>query len=230
LTKKSINNQFVNQEWGYAKALKELGQIQVIKHITERYINSNDIDEEIRCQYDEFSRIKSRGFISQNMEFIDLKIEKGRIRLEDMAKDVIFFLREKQPVLRPVLTEIQQKLIRFNNENDLNITIIDDLVNSKEDLLSRGSLNPNQFSYDYALQIISIGHLLDQNFIANVENYIKVGKELNVWKNIQVEGVISRGGFNQGNTEKYFSVLEETSQICRNMKKDLEEIFKTFQI
>lgn len=164
------------------------------------------------------------------MEFIDLNIEKGQIRLEGMAKDMIFFLREKQPVLRPILTEIQQKLIRFNNENDLNITIIDDLVNFKDDLLSRGSLNPNQFSYDCALQIISIGHLLDQNFITNVENYIKVGKELNVWKNIQVEWVISRGGLNQGNTERYFSVLEETSQICRNMKKDLKEILKTFQI
>ena len=30
LTKESLTNQFVNQEWGYAKCLKELGQIQVI--------------------------------------------------------------------------------------------------------------------------------------------------------------------------------------------------------
>ncbi len=42
LTRNSINNQFVNQEWGYAKALKEIGQIQIIQHITEKCVEETN--------------------------------------------------------------------------------------------------------------------------------------------------------------------------------------------
>jgi len=60
LTNNSLKNQFVNQEWGYAKCLKEFGQIQILLHITQ--VNPNKL------------RVESKGFISTNMDFIDLCI------------------------------------------------------------------------------------------------------------------------------------------------------------
>jgi hypothetical protein len=177
LTGHSIKNQFVNQEWGYAKALKEIGQIQIVQHITEKYVENTNHSSKY---HGENGRIISNGFISQNMEFIDLELKNNSYNIRDCTSNVISFLMDKQNILRPIATERQQKLKRFINENNNNISISSNLIDSKEALRQRGSLDPDQVSYDYALQIIQVGHLFPLDFINFLENYITNCKRLNL--------------------------------------------------
>ncbi len=234
LTKKSIQNQFVNQEWGYAKALKELGQIQLIQHIIEKHANLDIAEKEIhkskeyRIDYDKEGRIISRGFIANNMEFIDLVIDGGSYKYKECALEVISFLKGKQSALRPITTERQQKLRRFINENDRNITIIDNLVKSIKDLRERGSLDPDQLSYDYALQIINIAHLFNHDFISSLEDYVIKCKRLNAWKDLQIQWIVCKSGLHKGNVEKYTSLLHEFCECCINMKDKLNNLEKLY--
>lgn len=218
LTRHSIKNQFVNQEWGYAKALKEMGQIQIIQHITEKCAENANRSEK---DYDEYNRIISKGFISQNMEFIDLELIDNSYNIEDCTSSIISFLMEKQSILRPIFTERQQKLKRFINENSNNCSIALDLVASKDELARKGSLNPDQFSYDYALQIIQIGHLFPIDFIDSLETYIIECKRLNAWKDLQMQWIVSRAGLNEGNVKFYFYLLDEFYHRCFLMEKEL---------
>lgn len=218
LTKYSIKNQFVNQEWGYAKALKEIGQIQIIQHIIEKGAeNTNHLGK----SYDNNGRIISKGFISQNMEFIDLELKENHYNTKDCTSSVISFLKEKQNTLRPIATERQQKLKRFINENKDNNLIALDLVASKDELKLKGSLNPDQFSYDYALQIIQVGHLFPIDFIDSVEDYIVKCKRLNAWKELQMQWILSKGKLHQGNVDHYFELLDDFHHRCFKMEKNL---------
>jgi hypothetical protein len=221
LTKYSIKNQFVNQEWGYAKALKEIGQIQIIQHITEKCVeNTNRLGKD----YDRNNRIISMGFISQNMEFIDLELKDNSYNTKDCTSSIISFLMEKQNILRPIATERQQKLKRFINENSSNCSIALDLSVSKDELKSKGSLNPDQFSYDYALQIIQVGHLFPIDFIDFLETYIIKCKRLNAWKDLQMQWILSKDGLHEGNVKFYFYLLDEFYSLCFKMEEELKKL------
>ena len=219
LTRNSIKNQFVNQEWGYAKALKEIGQIQIIQHITEKC--TKNANHSLGIDYDEYNRITSNGFISQNMEFIDLELNDNSYNIKDCTYSIISFLMEKQTILRPIATERQQKLKRFINENSNNCSIALDLVASKNELEHKGSLNPDQFSYDYALQIIQVGHLFPIDFIDSLETYIIECKRLNASKDLQMQWILSRAGLNGANVKFYFYLLDEFYHCCFLMEKEL---------
>ena len=84
LTNNSLVNQFVNQEWGYSKCLKEYGQIQILLHITQVFQNK---------------RIESRGFISTNMDFIDLQCDDNCPKTDEMISQLLNFLIEKESSL-----------------------------------------------------------------------------------------------------------------------------------
>jgi hypothetical protein len=219
LTRNSIKNQFVNQEWGYAKALKEIGQIQIIQHITEKCAEQTNCSDEVT--YDEYSRIISKGFISQNMEFIDLELENNSYNIRNCTSNVISFLMGKQDILRPIATERQQKLKRFINENNNNISISLNLIDSKDALRQRGSLDPDQVSYDYALQIIQVGHLFPIDFINSLETYITNCKRLNAWKDLQMQWILLRNQLHGGNINRYFDLLDEFYHLCLEMEKQL---------
>ena len=258
LTKNSIHNQFVNQEWGYAKSLKEIGRIQIIQHITEKYEDISEIND--NNLYDKYGRIISKGFISSNMEFIDLIIKIGNFNLDNLVVNLNSFLMEKKPSLNPVYTEIQQKLRRFFGEYKRNLDLINGLIASKnklfpEDIIDRMlkeqryhflneekerinkskdegklMLNPNIFCYDYALQLVNVGHLFDPNFIEKIESYIIRGKELNEWKILAKEWSVIRGAVNPGNTKCYFDSLTKTKKKCLDMEKDINEISEKYEL
>lgn len=225
LTRNSIINQFVNQEWGYAKALKELGQIQLIQHIVERNLNVivKDVDKskENFISYGGDGRLISEGFIATNMMLIDLEIKDDIYNIEECTSEIISLLKERESTLIPIATERQQKLMRFINENDHNIEIVTNLINSKDDFRLKGNLAPDQISYDYALQIISIGHSFNNEFINFLEDYIMRCKKMNAWKDLQMQWIISRKGLHEGNVKRYFLLLDDFYEISQKMRNEL---------
>lgn len=259
LTKNSIHHQFVNQEWGYAKSLKEIGQIQIIQHLTERYDSIDKIDNTLRdkngcsISYDEDGRIISKGFISSNMEFIDIIITNGQYDLIRLDSQLISFLTEKCPRLKPVYTEIQYKLERFRKEFNENILLIYKLITEKnnwvpEEIVNRAvsegrtiftekekngmqlSMAQSNFSYDYALQMLSIGHLIDYPFIQKVEKYIKLGKELNQFKNLENQWALSHGYTHPTNTKQYYDILINMKNICDDLKNDFIKLLGKYEL
>jgi TIR domain len=121
VTKDSLQNQFVNHEWGYAKCLKEFGQIQLLIHVTE--ISEDNI------------RIKSNGFFANNMDFIDLKLlATGRYLSNEMILNVVKFLKDKSDNLLPVYTEKAEKLFRFCKEILWNIKLAERIASQEKSL------------------------------------------------------------------------------------------------
>jgi len=197
--------------------------------------------------------IRSKGLISTNMDFINLVIRNEKADMKSCSNEIISLLKTNQNKLKPIFTEIQQRLIRFTNEFIQNRDFIDGLIKTKNDLINEGiidklltekrfyykeeelknvklNLNPHQFSYDYALQLISIGHFFDINFVEKVEVYIKNGKELNIWKDVEKQWAISRGIVNPGNTKCYFESLEKAKNSCEDLILDIKEISKKYEL
>jgi len=222
LTSNSLHHQFVNQEWGYAKCLKEIGQIQIIKHITEKYEEIDEIPNTMDI-YDTEGRIKSRGFIASNMEFIDLKIKEGNHDIDDVSKEVISFLEDKRTKLRPIYNEIRQKLERYRKENQSNIELLNELIENRESLVNKLSMNPKQFSYDVALQLIDIGHFLKIEFVEKVQEYIDKIKILNEWKSLQRDWAVYRRKLHKGNVDVFFKHLSEAKPLFQDIETKIDD-------
>lgn len=216
ITTEALNNQFVNQEWGYAKCLKELGQIQLLFHITEK---SHD-----------GKRIESEGFISTNMDSIDLEmnIHKNKPNINKMTNDVINFLKNKEQKLIPILPEVQQKLKRFSTEITKNIDLKNELIGNEDLFRERLSMNPSRFQIDYALQILQIGFRFPIDFIKMIESYVEKIKELNVWKELARDWAICRGRYHKSNTSKFYELLRESDQIFDKIKREVGSQYEIY--
>ncbi len=213
LTKDSLNNQFVNQEWGYAKCLKEYGQIQMLLHITQV------------CQK---KRIESSGFISTNMDSIPLQYDDNGHKIDKMISELLDFLREKESSLRPVLTEKQNKLGRYLNEINNNIDLQSELISKKQGFINDLAMNPLKFRYDYALQIIGIGHYFSNEFIEKAVSYVDVLNELNIRKDMVIDWAISRGRFHGPSTQDFYDMLKKNVKGFESIKKIIQEEYRIF--
>jgi hypothetical protein len=149
---------------------------------------------------------------------------------------------------------IKEKLLAFKSENDLNLQLIDKLIAGDVHYLPRRILtiklgqNPSQkfqytsdeireivrggmhipkenFSYDYCLQVIDIGHYLDRTFIDTIKEYIEVGKKLNQQKDFCQQWIIARSGIppNPDEANNYYSKLDIAKTKCEEMKTLIEE-------
>lgn len=214
LTNNSVTNQFVNQEWGYAKCLKEFGQIQVLLHITE-------IDQNMK-------RVECKGFISTNMDFIDLKYENEIPRTEEMISEIIELLNSKKDTLRPIYTEKQGKLKRCLDEIERNITLQSELISKENDFRGKLGINPSSFLYDYSLHIIDIGHFFSNDFIERIMSYINILIELNIRKQMMIDWAISRGCYHEGNTSNFYNMLKATVKEFQSIKKFIKKEYKIF--
>lgn len=215
ITTEALTNQFVNQEWGYAKCLKELGQIQLLLHITKRSYRGK--------------RIESKGFISKNMDFIDLEMNiQNKPNINKMANDVINFLKNEEQKLIPILPEVQQKLKRFSTEIKKNIDLKNELIGNEDLFRERLSMNPSRFQIDYALQILQIGSLFPIDFIKMIESYVEKIKELNVWKELARDWAICRGQYHKSNTSKFYELLRESDQISDKIRQEVESQYEIY--
>ncbi len=207
ITSDALCSQFVNQEWGYAKCLKELGQIQLLLHITEKYHGEK--------------RIESNGFISTNMDFIDLEMNtQNKPNINKMVNEVIDFLKSKEQEVVPILPEVQQKLKRFSTEIDKNINLKNDLIENEGSFRERLSMNPSRFRIDYALQILQIGYRFQISFIKTIESYVEGSEELNIWKELARDWVICRGCHHEFNTSRFYELLR-SDRIFDKMRQDV---------
>ena len=215
ITTEALPNQFVNQEWGYAKCLKELGQIQLLFHVTQK--NHDGI------------RINSKGFISKNMDFIDLEMDsQNKPNIDKMTNDVINFLKNKEQKLIPILPEVQQNLKRFSTEIKKNIDLKNELIGNEDLFRERLSMNPSRFQIDYALQILQIGSLFPIDFIKMIESYVEKIKELNVWKELARDWAICRGQYHKSNTSKFYELLRESDQIFDKIRQEVESQYEIY--
>jgi len=209
ITTEALTNQFVNQEWGYAKCLRERGQIQLLLHVIEK---SHD-----------GKRIESKGFISTNMDFIDLEmIIQNNPNLNKMTNDVINFLKNKEQELIPILPEVQQKLKRFSIEIKKNIDLKKDLIKNEVSFRERLSMNPSRFQIDYALQVLQLGNPFPISFIENIELYVERINELNIWKELARDWAICRGKYHKSNTSKFYELLNDSNQIFEKIRQEVE--------
>ncbi|VUT27800.1 MAG: hypothetical protein SYNGOMJ08_00351 [Candidatus Syntrophoarchaeum sp. GoM_oil] len=207
ITREALCNQFVNQEWGYAKCLKELGQIQLLLHITEKKHHEE--------------RIESKGFISTNMFFIDLEMNsQNEPNINKMVEDVIHFLESKSKELIPIVPEVQQKLKRFSTEIEKNINLKNDLIENERSFRESLSMNPSRFQIDYALQILQIGYLFQISFIKTIESYVEGIEELNIWKELARDWAICRGRHHESNTSRFYELLR-SDQIFDKMRQEV---------
>ncbi len=213
LTKDSLKNQFVNQEWGYAKCLKEYGQIQMLLHITQV------------CQK---KRIESSGFISTNMDFIDLQWDNNSPKVDKMICELLCFLRDKKSSLRPIFTEKESKLKRYLNEIKDNIDLQSELISKKQDFMNELGMSPLKFKYDYALQIIDTGHYFSNEFIEKAVSYVDVLKELNIRKDMMTDWAICRGRLHKFSTQDFYNMLKKNVKEFESIKNVVEKEYRIF--
>jgi hypothetical protein len=83
----------------------------------------------------------------------------------------------------------------------------------------------DNFSYDYSLHVVNIGHYLDRIFIDKIKEYIDVGKQLNQQKDFCQQWIISRPtiGPNPDEANSYYSKLDLAKTKCEEMKTLIEE-------
>ncbi len=211
ITRESLKNQFVNQEWGYAKCLKELGQIQILLHIKGR-------------------RIKPKGFISTNMDFFNLEYNKaGKPEVASMTSKVIDFLNGKKDDLIPIFTEKQQKLKRTLNEINHNIELLDDFINSENEFRSSLSINHLKFGHEYAYQLLQVGYLFKMDLLVKIEEYIKSLEDLNIQKDFMILWAISQARYHQGNIDKFYKTLRDYKPILLEVLQLIEEEYRVFE-
>jgi len=149
---------------------------------------------------------------------------------------------------------IKEKLLSFKRENDLNLQLVDKLIAGDIHYLPRPILiiklgqSPSQkfeytyeqqreierggmyiqkdnFSYDYSLQVVGIGHYLDKIFIDKIKEYIEVGKQLNQQKDFCQNWIIARPtmGPNPDEVNNYYSILDKAKVKCEEMKSLIEK-------
>ncbi len=213
LTKASLENQFMNQEWGYAKCLKEYGQIQILLHITQVFQNK---------------RIESRGFISENMDSIALQCDDDGPKTDEMISQLLKFLIEKESSLRPIFTEKQNKLKRYLNEINNNIDLQLELISKKQNFINELGMSPLKFRYDYALQIIGTGHNFSNEFIEKAVSYVDVVRELNIRKDMMIDWAISRGSLHESSTQDFYNMLRKNVKEFESIKNTVEEEYEIF--
>ncbi len=141
--------------------------------------------------------------------------------------------------------EIRRKLSMLQVENDNNIKLIQDLISKKkhffpQDLLDKKLSQPKkqkyiltpaehkkikglwipkeEFSFNYALQVIELGHFFQENFILKIHDYINKGKKMNDHKYICQHWALSRGVPNPDETNNYYKALDNVKKVTDEMK------------
>jgi hypothetical protein len=87
----------------------------------------------------------------------------------------------------------------------------------------------DNFSYNYALQIIEVGHLLDKNYIDRIREYISNGRKLNFQKEFCQQWIVTRGNINPDEAKSYFNLLYKTKEMLMKMKKAIDKELKKYQ-
>lgn len=138
----------------------------------------------------------------------------------------------------------------FQVENNNNIDLIQNLINHKDnwfpqDLLDKKLKQPKskkndftreelkqikglwipkeEFSFNYALQVIELVQFFEDDFIQNIYEYIKKGKKLNNHKYICQHWALSRGMPNTDETKDYYTALNNAKGITNKMKNFINE-------
>lgn len=155
--------------------------------------------------------------------------------------------------------EIQKKLIMFKEENMSNIDLIDNLIGKKDNFYSQQLLDKklkqkpsekyiptpeeqrilhkgglwipkDDFSYNYAFQVIEIGHHFDNKFIKEIKKYIEDGRHLNAHKDFCQLWIIARRNANPDEVKNYFNALDKAKESSTNMMKLIDEQTKEKKI
>ena len=165
---------------------------------------------------------------------------------------IVLSLKSEQRIKNLEKQEIFRKLSMFKEENNSNISLINDLIKKKEkyypekllkkklrqkppkkyqftqeeiEILSKAGvwIPKAKISYDSALHVLEIAHHLDDNFITNVREYIEGGKELNVHKDFCQQWIIARNGIpNPDETWNYYKSLDNAKKIITKIKKSIK--------
>jgi hypothetical protein len=187
------------------------------------------------------------------MEFIDLPCKNDKYDSEPCIMDVLSFLREKQRTLTGIMTEIQEKLSKFNSENSSNLMLTDKLIQGKwhylpqhilerklelarqqnpawltysnEELaeIQRGGMyiDKDEFTYNFALQIMNLSHLLiNKDFSNKIVEYINIGRKLNLQKNFCQTWIVARPTQppNPSEANNYYTLLDQVRKYCQEMQ------------
>jgi hypothetical protein len=151
--------------------------------------------------------------------------------------------------------EIHRKLLMFQEENKSNIDLIEKLIKRKDkfyppdllgkklkqnreekynytdeewEIIKKGGLwiHKDNFSYDYALRVLEIGHYFNPSFITEIRRYIEIGKHLNAQKDFCQQWLVSRGTANPDETHSYYNALDKAKKVTTKMKELLEKSLK----
>jgi len=156
--------------------------------------------------------------------------------------------------------EVIHKLQRFKEENNTNIELIKKLIVGDvhyvpRDILARKLkekkpekyrysvedaniireggmwIKKDNFSYDFALQVVGIGHMLDDNFVNQVKEYINSGKSLNQQKDFVQSWILSRPTQlpNPDEASSYYNKLDDVKEKCEEMKKLIDKTISNFK-
>jgi uncharacterized protein YqgQ len=163
---------------------------------------------------------------------------------------ILLSLESKKRIKDLEKQEIKRKLLMFQQENETNIILIKELIEKKENFIPTEVLNAqlkrkgkekfiptlaeqkkiakgglwipkDEFSYDYALQVIEISHLLNENLIDKIKDYVRRGKKLNTRKDFCQQWIIARGNANPDEIHNYYQSLDEAENICKEMNNFL---------
>jgi len=145
-----------------------------------------------------------------------------------MMPELIKFLKEKESILRPIYTEKQSKLKRFLNEINNNITLQLELITKENAFRTSLGINPSKFRYDYALQIIDIGHFFSNEFIEKIVLYVDILKELNIRKDMMIDWAICRASYHKSNVKDFYHMLKGNVKEFESIKEIVQEQCKIF--
>jgi len=168
---------------------------------------------------------------------------------------VVKTLQSEKRIQEMELKEIQRKLSMFQVENNNNIELIQDLISKKkhffpQKLLDKKLSQPKkqkyllttaerkqikglwipkeEFSFNYSLQVIELGHFFEKNFILKIHDYIKKGKKMNDHKYICQHWALSRGVPNPDETKNYYNALDNAKIVTDDMRDSITQQFQNF--
>lgn len=156
--------------------------------------------------------------------------------------------------------EVIHKIQRLKEENKSNIQLVNKLIAGDvhyvpRDILARKKkenkpqkyhysdedakrihdggmwIPKEEFSYDIALQVESISHMLDGKFIDQVKEYIDVGKSLNQQKDFVQNWILSRPHQlpNLDEAHNYYTRLDLAKNKCEEIGKLIDSELKKFK-
>ncbi|GEM_PF-2261515 len=222
------------------KEILEIDSVFIDSAVYQQLIKEN-IEPELRLEYFPYTVKGKRIGIIRIYDCEDKpymmkkdygKLRRGECFIRKGSTQFRLNRRDLDKILNQKIYKIgYYRLVTFQKENEYNLNLIDSLISSIDGLRSHLSLIPEEFSFYQALRISDSTNLYDTEFINNVDDYILIAKKINMWKDLEMNWIVSRGGLHQSNTQNYISALHEGKDICNRMKiKIRDEIEKHEQL